>query len=442
MYEGNIDEHYGILVEHFIEGENYEKGAKYSKLAGKKSEKMASFNNAIAYARKGILCLEKLPASENLQKKIVDTGTALGLYFIQLDYLVEAKEAVDPIIDVALRLNYKRRLSQIYTIIGQYESQVEDDFPKALDHFEEALKISMETNDFVTWVLTSWCSGLALMFNCEFEKASYHFGKALEINAAANVLWGVSAMKTYLSWVHLLQGNIHQGYQTSDEAVRIAEESGDVYSKATAYPIRGLSCVFKGFLTEAEKYLIKGVDFSERIDFWALNGTAHYWLGEVYHQIREYERSNASYEKAVWSIEQAKFGPSLMGWARIALARAKVMNNEKDIDLESFHDCAKGYRIKAFEGLIERQIAEILLNIDDQHISDAEDWIKKAIEANKRNGMVWNLGRDYALYAELFKQKGDQSKAKENLNKAIEIYRECGADGWLKKAEKELAALS
>jgi len=38
--------------------------------------------------------------------------------------------------------------------------------------------------------------------------------------------------------------------------------------------------------------------------------------------------------------------------------------------------------------------------------------------------------------------KGDQSKAKEDLNNAIKIYKECAADGWAKKAEKELAALS
>jgi len=89
-----------------------------------------------------------------------------------------------------------------------------------------------------------------------------------------------------------------------------------------------------------------------------------------------------------------------------------------------------------------RCIGEILLNIDDQHKSEAEEWIKKAIEAAKKNGMIWDLGRDYALYANLFKRKGDRQKAKENLGKAIEILKECGADGWVEKYEKELAALS
>ena len=55
--------------------------------------------------------------------------------------------------------------------------------------------------------------------------------------------------------------------------------------------------------------------------------------------------------------------------------------------------------------------------------------------------MMWNLARDYALYAELFKRKGDLPKARENLSKAIEIFKECGADGWVEKYEKELASL-
>ena len=67
---------------------------------------------------------------------------------------------------------------------------------------------------------------------------------------------------------------------------------------------------------------------------------------------------------------------------------------------------------------------------------------KSAIEADKRNGMMFCLGKDYALCAALFRRKGDQLKAGENLHKAIEILNECGADGWVEKYEKELAALS
>jgi len=257
-----------------------------------------------------------------------------------------------------------------------------------------------------------------------------------------NSLWGISAIKSFLSWVNLDQGDIGLGYQTSNEALRIAEESGDIFSKSMAYSNHGLSCICRGFFTKAEQYLSKGIYYCERINFFIWNAVAHGYLGERHFQIGEYQKSKLCYKRGVWYIEQAGFGPSISNFYKIGLIRAEVMNNEKDIDLESLYGYAEENKVRELDGQIRRYIGEILLNIDDQHLTEAEGWIKKAIEENKRNGMMWNLGRDYALYAELFKRKGDQSKAKENLNKAIEILKECGADGWVKKYEKELAALS
>ena len=54
---------------------------------------------------------------------------------------------------------------------------------------------------------------------------------------------------------------------------------------------------------------------------------------------------------------------------------------------------------------------------------------------------MWQLGKDYALYAELYKRKGDRLKANENFNKAINVIKKCGADGWVQRFEKEMATL-
>jgi hypothetical protein len=56
--------------------------------------------------------------------------------------------------------------------------------------------------------------------------------------------------------------------------------------------------------------------------------------------------------------------------------------------------------------------------------------------------MRWNLASDHALYADWFKKKGDLLGAKEQLTKAIDLFQECGADGWVTRAEKSLAELS
>jgi len=133
--------------------------------------------------------------------------------------------------------------------------------------------------------------------------------------------------------------------------------------------------------------------------------------------------------------------PSGANVLRIALARAKVMNDEKDIDLNQIFKYYEDSKLKIYQGETSRCISEILLNIDDRHMSEAEQWVRKAIEVDKRNGMMWELGRAHDFYAELLKRKGDLPGAKEKLSKAIEIYGECGADGWLKKAQEDLAEL-
>jgi hypothetical protein len=74
--------------------------------------------------------------------------------------------------------------------------------------------------------------------------------------------------------------------------------------------------------------------------------------------------------------------------------------------------------------------------------AEAEHWIEQAIEADKRNRAMFHLGRGYSVYSEVFKKKGDGEKAKEQLGRAIDIYKECGADGWVTRAEEELARLS
>ena len=254
---------------------------------------------------------------------------------------------------------------------------------------------------------------------------------------------GISLLKTLLSvWAYDFQGRIGLGYSISDEALRLAEESGDIYSRAFGYTFHGYSCYCKGFLERAEEHLLKGIAFSEGIDLPSTFSFGYIWLGDTYFDMGEYERSQDCYKKAISRLEQSRLFPSFVNMSKIALARTRVMNNEMDVDLEALYRYEAENKLRVFDGWMSRYIGEILLNIDEKHISEAEHWIQRAIEADKRNGMLFHLGTDYAAYAELFKRKGDTQKAKENLSKAIETYKECEADGWVEKAEKELKGFS
>lgn len=109
--------------------------------------------------KKRVASLERLNQTEEIEKQIIDARTVLGLYMAQMNYHAEAKEMIDPIIDLALKHNYKRRLCQIYIILGTYHGFVEDDYPEAIKACEEALKISEEVKDIVGLVLANYFLG-------------------------------------------------------------------------------------------------------------------------------------------------------------------------------------------------------------------------------------------------------------------------------------------
>jgi class 3 adenylate cyclase/tetratricopeptide (TPR) repeat protein len=440
LYKDNLSEHYAILARHYIASKNFEGGAKYSQLAGRKAEKDASFSDAITYARQRIHCLERLPEADEIEKRIIDARTTFGLYLSQLGEFAAAKEAIDPIFDVAVKSGYKRRISQIYTLIGIYHTWIEVDTQRALDYLQNALSIASEIEDKLSYYFANYWLGVALYIACEFEKAGYHMKKSLDITIAANNPSGIAAMKGTISGVHNYQGKLEKGYLTSHEALRTVEESDDIYSKTWGYTYHGASCHWKGLIEEAIELLLKGAGVSEKIRSFRQNFDANRSLGHCYLDIGDYEKSKYHSNKAILIAEQGRFCHDEINSTKILLATAKVMNNEEDIRLESLYGYAEKNKLKINDGWMRRYIGQILLN--EKHLSDADDWIKRAIHADKKNGVMWSLARDYAVYAELNKRQDDSAKAREVLSKAIEILRECGADGWVEKYEKELSTIS
>ena len=441
LYKENIDEHYQILSDHFIKAENYEKGDKYCKLICRKAGKTGSFKDAIAFSKKRIECLEILSQTEDVQKKIIDARVALGLYLIQINSNSEAKVAVAPVIDLALKHDYKKRLCQIYVIEGAYCFYIKEDLAKALQNLKKAKEVSEEVGDLLSYVLAHQMLGQFLGLNCEFDDALEHLKCAMDIIKNANSKWGMVVNKTYQSVVYHFQGNIDSEYQTSSENIDLAEESGDIMSRASALSGHGISCYSKRLLADAETYLLEGIHFYEQINIFTWNSVAQGFLGETYYELGDYPKSKIYYMKAISQTKKAGFLPSWMNLNNIAVVRSMVMNNEMDVDLEKIYTYISENKIKAYEGYMRRLLGEILLNMDENRLSEAEDWIRQAIDADQRNGTMFYLAKDYALYADLFKRKNDIPKAKENLAKAIEIFKECGADGWVEKYEKELAGM-
>ena len=138
-------------------------------------------------------------------------------------------------------------------------------------------------------------------------------------------------------------------------------------------------------------------------------------------------------------MKSDNYMPSIINYFQSCLIRAKALWNDQDIELNELFACFENYKFTWCQGGTARNIGDVLLHIDDNHLADAGVWFQTAIETDIKNGMRLQVAMDHACYTEWFKKKDDGTGVKEQLTKAIDIFRECGADGWVEKYEKELA---
>jgi tetratricopeptide (TPR) repeat protein len=442
IYKDDICYHYGVLSGHCIASEKYEKGAEYARLEAKRYQKAALFKDAVEYAKRSIRCLEKLPLAEATQKKIIDGRTTLANYHLNLSQNLEAKNAVEPIMDLAERLNYHKRLPGIYSAMGLYYLWSEEDFTIGFPYIQKALKISEEVGDYLSLYMASILSGYYLHYECEFEKALIHFKKSLELSEITNNKMGITASKAAMSQMYTFQGNIDLAFKAGKESLDIVKESGDIFFKGIGYSAYGCALYYMGMLSEAEGYLLEGLDFCDKTSQAAWGSWTACHLGCMYFDIGDYIKAEEFLKKIISTFENANF---LFSWSHMnksGLTKTKIRNYNRDVDLNELLDNFNSVKIKVGKGWYARNVGDVLLNIDDDHLTDSEVWIKKAMDADTHNGTRWQLASDHILYADWFKKKGDIQGAKEQLTKAIDIFKECRADGWVTRTQESLAKLA
>lgn len=436
LAKDTLDEVYEILTGHFIDSGNNDKGAEYAHLSCKKILKTASPYDAIDYAAKRIACLEQLPKTDDILEKLIDARTVLGLIYTQINYHLQAMETIRPILEPAVSIANKRRRSQLYTILGAYRYMVEEDFRGAFDPLGQALDLANEMNDILSSTQARYWLGLGQAMHCEFKKAEHQLIKVLEVNEAIGSQWGTSSLKSVLSYfVFYPQGKVDLGLETSKNAVRIANESRDTYTKSIAYIVHGVFCYCKGQFDKAMTYLSKGVELSEKCNFFSWNALAQFCMGDYLYEIGEYIKSTACFEKSIQKVTESNVGPSWCNIGRIGIARNITLSGGKDFDLDSLASRVSDFKITFYQGWICRTLFEAFINAGEADFSKIKIWILNAIQADSENGMRFSLGKDYLVYAEQLVKANEPRKAKENLKRAIDIFQECGAIGWVKKAQ-------
>jgi tetratricopeptide (TPR) repeat protein len=443
LQKDNLDGHYAILAGHFIESENYEKSAIYSKLAARQAQKAGSYDEAIEHARRRLDCLEKLPETEENQKNVINERAVLANYHMSLNHHLKAYETVFPILDVAVNRNYEKLLPKIYTVMGTYYQNVLQDYPNAFKYLKEAIETAEKTGDFLSLWFGKYFLAENLAWNCEYEKCIKYLNECLDLSELAKNTTSIIVAKSSLIMPYYFKGEIETSYQLGKEALTAAQETGDLFVQGFAYTAFGTACYFKGFIDEAENSLLKGFKYCLRANQSFFGSCACYALSLTYMTKSEYGKAEDTLKNGCTIfLDSEKVYPQFSNLFDAMILFARVMKDELDIPFGDLSRYYKSNRAKYFFPRTAEFIAKTLLYSDRKNLSDAEYWVMKALELDTSYKFPIFQGFDLKLYAEVLERKGEILKSKEMQRKSIDIFRQCDADGWVEKYEKELEALS
>ncbi len=445
LYADHMDQHLEILTDHFFLGEDFGKSADYARLAGKKARKSGLFVDALNHLKKSILCLESLPDTEDNQKRIIDARTRLSDYCMGINYHVEAKNAVDPIIGLAEKLNYKKRLPKIYLAIGSYQQQVKEDIEGGRKSLLETVRLAEELQDgYALWTASFYLGSLYAVGEANMDKGLGFFTKCLDISTMINDKGMIAWLKSNIAlFVTYNQGYIKKAFEQTDQTLQdaIADNLTDIRSKGVAYYCHGHCCHGMGYFKEAEENLINAINLCQSSSLFNFQSYAIYCLGVVYIDTGRYELARRCFQDAQQLLKSHEYAPSVRLCCKTAEVLVELYLGNDRFDLRKVMHHHHEMKIAVFQRFASRHIGEMFLKIKNQQIHDPDDWFKQAIEIDRHYKLKWFLGHDYAQYAKFLKSRNSLPQAREKMNIAIDILKECGADGWVERYEKELAEI-
>jgi class 3 adenylate cyclase/tetratricopeptide (TPR) repeat protein len=490
IYAERIEEFYEMLAYHYGKGENFEKAAHYFRLSGGKAVAKFAHWEAFRFYREALNALKQLPESEENKKRQIEVillmhfpMTSLGHPEGSLEILKEAERLALETGDERNLIFFYGRLSNFYSVRAEPSTALDYGekayqaarnaqdvelmggmtvtlanafisvgvWRKILDICTETIALFEQTNKqsdycgrpYPIYPVICVFGGHALAVLGDFEKAEFLCKKAMEHATKEGNLFALAYAEFLYGYCYNIKGNGKHAIEHCEWCIEHVEQGGYDFILAPAWNYLGWAHYLLGELEKTDTLIGKSIEMSMQLG-------VESGRSDMYHP---------------WSIVHFELGnePKALDLSEEALRLAEKTGEKFQ---ESNVRCFWGRIIgridptRRAEGERSiRQGIEILRKLEQRpHYSYGYLWLgelyaeagqrEKALEnlgiaeANFLDmGMDWWLARVYAAYAELWKREGDMAKAKESYRTAIEIFRECGAAGWVTRYEEEMARL-
>ncbi|UCG70686.1 MAG: tetratricopeptide repeat protein [Thermoplasmata archaeon] len=388
------------LAHHFYEGKDYKKTLIYAIKAGEKATSAFAPEDALSYYNMALEALERFDDNKENKKRRIDLLKRLGSINFNLS-------------------EWKSTLEYYNEAIGLC-----DDIDNDVDKAESLRKIGYTHNRIGNW-----------------EKAAKNFEESLEISNDLDDPFGIADAHRGLGYIHWRLGEYDDAMEHYHMCIQVSMEIGDMHTIALAFIELGNVYVETGHIDKAIEYYNKSLTKLKPIGDYGEMARAYHNLGDSYLKLGSYDRAIEFFKKCE-EMGKRIGRRDIVGWSLFNRGEAYALKGEADRALE----CAEksldilntvGDRL-GLQGCYK--IFGIAFGLKKEWNMAIENF-NTCIEMGKDTNVPYFQGEVHYYYGKMFKDKGDKEKAKEELNKALDIFKGLETEEFVLRIEKEMEDL-
>ena len=444
LYAQRLAEHYEVLAHHFSKAEVWAKALEYLTKAAEKAVRAFANLEAVALYDQALVALSHLEENRETIEKAIDLRFGLrnalhplGEFGRYVDRLHEARDLADGLGD-RTRLGWALAyLTHGYALMGDHE--------RAIASGEGALVEPV--GELGIRVVAGLYLGAAYHYSGDYPQAIDCYRRTLASLEGQPVQerFGLVALASVLTRGFFAMslgevGQFAEGRAHGEEAVRIAEAANHPYSQIWAKNFLGYLYLRSGDpAIEILKHAVAlCIDTGTRLGF----PFAASYLGSAYAHTGRLDEAISLLEQAVDAAVPMRLAMaqalrlSLLGEAYLYAGRTAdaLESAERALALSREH------KERGHEAWTLRLLGEIHRSDDPPKFETAEAFYRQAIALADKLGMRPLAAHCQVGLARLYQRAGDRKQAQTHRESASQIFREIGAESWLKKAETELGA--
>jgi adenylate cyclase len=383
VYDKKIDEHYGELALHFLEGGDKEKALDYFLKAGEKAAKVYANNEAASYFLSALKLLEekesRLRERGGVLERLGDIKSLVGEHNACMKYWNDA-------LLLWKQLHEKEKASRLHRKMANVLWDEMGDTEKAKEHHNEALNI-LETEP-ESLELASLYEDMARMLyrTGDMAKALSWAEKALEIAEKLNAYEVIASSYASLGTIFSLTGDVKKALECLERALEIAVDNSYIETALRVYTGLALSLPAEENERRLECYE-KGFELAKKVGHTYFQS----WIGA----------NLASMYVNMGNINNAV----LLAEGSVGLDRKAGNMTHLSMSLD--------YLALACQVLGEWE--------------KTEQYYKEALSVSKRLNDFQSIALSYVLLGWFHHDKGEYATAREYLEKSCEVYEKAGA---------------